>query len=77
LPAPKLIDRVDRPRYMGTGYVIAAIPTFIETEAYNGRGTYQLEADGAIDQRVLTELSAKGYDLSQRRQVPQRWPTQQ
>lgn len=49
LPALKPINRVDRPRYMGAWYAIAAIPTFIETEAYNGIETDRLEADGTID----------------------------
>ena len=153
-PALKTVERVDLPRYMGPWYVIAAIPTFIETEAYNGIETYRLEADGTIDtvftfnqgsfdgpakrhnprgfvvdrvnnstwgmqflwplkaeflithlnadytqtvigrnkrdyvwimartpeipeadyQRILSELSAQGYDLSKLRKVPQHWP---
>ena len=48
-PALKTVARVDLPRFMGAWYVIAAIPTFIETEAYNGIETYRLEADGTID----------------------------
>jgi len=34
---------------MGPWYVIACIPTFIETEAYNGVETYTLNPDGTID----------------------------
>ena len=49
LPPLKTVERVDLPRYMGAWYVIAAIPTFIETEAYNGIETYRLEPDGSID----------------------------
>ena len=155
-PALKTVERVDLPRFMGAWYVIAAIPTFIETEAYNGIETYRLEADGTIDtvftfnqgsfdgpakrhnprgfvvdlvnnstwamqflwpfkaeflithlnadytqtvigrnkrdyvwimartpeipdadyQRILTTLTAQGYDLSKLRKVPQRWPVQ-
>jgi apolipoprotein D and lipocalin family protein len=35
LPSLKTVDRVDLKRYMGPWYVIACIPTFIETKAYN------------------------------------------
>ncbi len=49
LPSLKTVERVDLPRYMGAWYVIATIPTFIETEAYNAIETYRLDADGTID----------------------------
>ncbi len=49
LPPLKTVDRVDINRFMGSWYVIACIPTFIETEAYNGIETYKLEPDGSID----------------------------
>ena len=42
-------QHVDLPRYMGTWYVIACIPTFIETEAYNAVEDYRLEPNGTID----------------------------
>ncbi len=154
LPRLKTVERVDLSRFMGAWHVIAAIPTFIETEAYNGIETYRLEPDGTIDtvftfnqagfdgppkrynprgfvvdrvnnstwgmqfvwpfkaeflithlnsdytqtvigrnkrdyvwimartpkipeadyQRLLTELSAQGYDLKKLRKVPQSWP---
>lgn len=45
LPPLKTVERVDLSRYMGPWYIIAAIPTFIETEAYNGIETYRLEHD--------------------------------
>jgi apolipoprotein D and lipocalin family protein len=34
---------------MGPWYVIACIPTMIETEAYNAVESYQLEKDGSIN----------------------------
>jgi len=49
MPPLKTVDRVDIKRFMGPWYVIACIPTFIETEAYNGVETYRLEPDGSID----------------------------
>jgi apolipoprotein D and lipocalin family protein len=39
---------VDLKRFMGDWYVIAHIPTFIETEAYNAVESYQLDPDGSI-----------------------------
>lgn len=48
LPPLKTVERVDLPRFMGDWYVIAAIPTFIETEAYNAIESYRLDPDGTI-----------------------------
>ena len=42
------VDYVDLNRFMGDWYVIANIPTFIETNAYNAIENYQLNADGTI-----------------------------
>ena len=42
------IKPVDIPRFMGDWYVIAVIPTVIETEAYNAIENYQLDKDGTI-----------------------------
>ena len=42
------VPKVDLPKFMGDWYVIAAIPTAIETEAYNAIESYKLEADGSI-----------------------------
>ncbi len=49
LPPLKTVDHVDIKRYMGPWYVIACIPTFIETDAYNAVEKYQLLSDGTID----------------------------
>jgi apolipoprotein D and lipocalin family protein len=43
------VDYVDLDRFMGDWYVIASIPTFIETDAYNAIESYRLEDDGTID----------------------------
>ena len=40
--------QVDLPRFMGNWYVIAVIPTAIETKAYNAIENYKLDADGTI-----------------------------
>ncbi len=47
-PPLKTVEKVDLERFMGPWYVIACIPTFIETEAYNAIEDYRLEANGTI-----------------------------
>jgi len=42
------VEHVDLKRFMGDWYVIANIPTFIETDAYNAIETYQMNDDGSI-----------------------------
>jgi apolipoprotein D and lipocalin family protein len=49
LPPLRTVERVDIERFMGTWYVIAAIPTFIETDAFNAVESYRLDADGTVD----------------------------
>ncbi len=43
------VDYVDLEKFMGDWYVIANIPTFIETEAYNAIESYEMNADGTIN----------------------------
>lgn len=43
-----LVKQVDLARFMGDWYVIAVIPTAIETEAYNPVENYKLNDDGTI-----------------------------
>jgi apolipoprotein D and lipocalin family protein len=43
------VPRVDLERFMGDWYVIAAIPTFIETDAFNAVESYALAEDGTIE----------------------------
>jgi apolipoprotein D and lipocalin family protein len=43
------VESVDLKRFMGDWYVIAAIPTFIETDAYNAVESYKLAEDGTIE----------------------------
>lgn len=43
-----IVKQVDLPRFMGNWYVIAAIPTAIETQSYNAIEHYKLDADGTI-----------------------------
>ena len=43
-----LVKQVDLAKFMGDWYVIAVIPTAIETDAYNPLENYQLNDDGTI-----------------------------
>jgi apolipoprotein D and lipocalin family protein len=43
-----LVKQVDLAKFMGDWYVIAVIPTVIETQAYNAVENYKLNADGTI-----------------------------
>ena len=48
LPPIKPVAHVDLPRFMGTWYVIATIPTRFEKNAYNAVETYTLQPDGDV-----------------------------
>ncbi|MDI1309512.1 MAG: lipocalin family protein [Methylotenera sp.] len=48
LPPIATVPKVDLPKFMGDWYVIAAIPTIIETQSYNAIENYKLNADGTI-----------------------------
>ena len=62
------VDHVDLDRFMGEWYVIASIPTFIETDAYNAIEAYRLDDDGTID-TVFTFLQG-GFDGKSKRYNP-------
>ena len=47
-PMPTVAS-VDLSRFMGDWYVIANIPTFIETNAYNPIETYRLNTNGEVE----------------------------
>ena len=48
LPSIATVPNVNLKQFMGDWYVIAAIPTAIETEAYNAIESYKLNEDGTI-----------------------------
>ena len=48
LPPIKTADSVDLERFSGDWYVIANIPTFIETDAYNAVESYASPVDGVV-----------------------------
>lgn len=43
------VEKVELNKFMGNWYVIAAIPTFIETASYNAIESYALNKDGTIN----------------------------
>lgn len=51
LPPIQPVAHVDLPRFMGKWYVIAAIPTHFEKNAYNAVETYTLQPDGRVRAR--------------------------
>lgn len=62
------VDYVDLDRFMGPWYVIANIPTFIETEAYNAVEDYTLLDDGSID--TVFTFRKGGFDGDEKRYNP-------
>ena len=48
LPPIAPVAQVDLPKFMGDWYVIACIPTAIETQAFNAIESYKLDEDGTI-----------------------------
>jgi apolipoprotein D and lipocalin family protein len=54
------VESVDLKRFMGDWYVIASIPTFIETDAYNAVESYQLAEDGTIE--TTFRFNKGGFD---------------
>jgi apolipoprotein D and lipocalin family protein len=64
----KTVERVDLQRFMGSWYVIACIPTFIETGAYNGVESYRLDPDGSID--TVFTFNEGGFDGPPKRYNP-------
>ena len=47
-PEMKTVDHVEIDRFMGSWYVLANIPIFLEKKAYNAVETYSLNDDGTI-----------------------------
>ena len=49
MPPIQTVQSVDLDRFMGSWYVIASIPTFIEKDVYNGIESYRLAEDGTVE----------------------------
>ncbi len=62
---------VDLARFMGDWYVIASIPTFIETGAHNAVESYRLDADGSI--ATTFTFREGGFDGEAKRYEPRAW----
>lgn len=68
LPPIRTVPHVDLERFMGDWYVIANIPTFIETDAYNAVESYHLDADGSI--ATTFTFRSGGFDGETERYSP-------
>jgi len=68
LPPLALAPKVDLARFMGDWYVIASIPTFIETGAHNAVESYRLDADGSI--ATTFTFREGGFDGEAKRYTP-------
>ena len=62
------VPHVDLQRFMGDWYVIANIPTFVETDAYNAVESYRLDADGTI--ATTFTFRSGGFDGTPKRYTP-------
>jgi len=62
------VDHVELERFMGSWYVIANIPTFLEKGAHNAVETYELNEDGSI-QTTFTFLK-DGFDGEEKEYNP-------
>lgn len=61
----KTVDHVELDRFMGDWYVIANIPTFIETDAFNAIETYAMNSDGTVATTFTFHDGAPDGDLKQ------------
>lgn len=64
-PPLATVDSVDLPRFMGTWYVVASIPTWLERGAHNAVEHYELQEDGTVT--TTFTFRAGGFDGPQRR----------
>jgi len=68
-PSPIIpVAYVNLNQFMGDWYVIASIPTVIETQAYNAIESYQLDKDGSINTTFVFRKG--GFDGPEKRYNP-------
>lgn len=67
-PAMETVNHVNLERFMGDWYVIASIPTYLESEAYNAVESYRLDAQGRI--RTTFTFRDGGFDGPLKRYTP-------
>lgn len=72
-PEMKTVDYVDLERFMGSWYVIANIPTFLEKGAHNAVETYELDDDGSI--KTTFTFREDGFDGKQKEYNPRGFVT--
>ena len=65
MKAISTVDYVDLDRFMGDWYVIANIPTFIETDAFNAVESYAMNEDGTIKTTFTFRKGGFAGDLKQ------------
>lgn len=59
------VAKVDLARFMGSWYVIANIPTFLEKGAHNAIEAYRQDPDGTVD--ITFTYRADGFDGNEKR----------
>ena len=64
----KTVDYIDINRFMGSWYVIANIPTFLEKDIYEAVETYNLNDDGTIG--TVFTFRRGGFDGAQKEYNP-------
>ncbi|HEX9185171.1 MAG TPA: lipocalin family protein, partial [Burkholderiales bacterium] len=62
------VPRVELERFMGSWYVIANIPTFLEKGAHNAVESYRLDGDGTI--ATTFTFRAGAFDGPEKRYTP-------
>lgn len=62
------VEQVELQKFMGDWYVIANIPTFIETDAYNAVERYALNDDGSI--KTTFTFRKGGFDGARKQYNP-------
>ncbi len=68
LPPMATVSGVDLERFMGTWYVIAHIPTFLERDAHNAVESYRLRPDGSV--ATTFTFRDGGFDGKEKRYSP-------
>jgi apolipoprotein D and lipocalin family protein len=67
-PRLKTVSHVELSRFMGSWYVIANIPTFVEKGAHNAIESYKLNPDGTV--ATTFTFNAGGFDGPPKRYNP-------
>jgi apolipoprotein D and lipocalin family protein len=68
LPPIRTAERVDLPRFMGDWYVVAHIPAFLESDAFNAVESYRLLDDGRV--ATTYRFNDGGFDGKRKTYTP-------